>query len=435
MAQHDDHARALVSRACETDDTTLLKEAVRSVDIDYKNFLPRCVQHQILRCGICPDDIETGREKAFEAFQQDILRQALNNKSMSIVTHLLDDGFKVPDQVLVDLIKNDSVSTLGRLIACGVSVQKLPPWELGVDCSNVSETTLEFLLAHGWDINYRHVDQNMRWPDHEHSKEAEPYMWRIVKNHARVKWCLEHGASVHPRDFQPYKQGDITSDQYYCEPILEVAACQASVATFELLRSHGAPLGRRTLHRAVEFACRSNPPYYARMTPTDRQVRREPWITKPWKKDYQKLHEWQNKEQNEEQSEKHDEKQSEEGKEIERIKAAHENFVRNHEERMAMLRHLIDIVGLDVNADDKPPGGYRLLRPGTPMEYIVDITDIGKDTRDITWLLLDRGADPTPVYQSVKRKGYCTDSPETLVFEHVEAWKKARKPKKECCVQ
>jgi hypothetical protein len=30
------------------------------------------------------------------------------------------------------LIKNNSVSTLSRLIACGVSVQKLPPWKLGV---------------------------------------------------------------------------------------------------------------------------------------------------------------------------------------------------------------------------------------------------------------------------------------------------------------
>lgn len=151
------------------------------------------------------------------------------------------------------------------------------------------------------------------------------------------------------------------------------------------------------------------------------------------------MHEWQNKEQNEEQSEKHDEKhdekQIEERKEIERIKAAHGTFVRNHEERMAMLRHLIDIVGLDVNADDKPPGASRILRPGTPMEYIVDVTDIGKDTRDITWLLLDRGADPTPVYRSAKREGYYPDAPETLVFEHVEAWKKARKPKNECCVQ
>jgi hypothetical protein len=281
MAELDGHVRALAFRACETDDTALLKEAFWSINIDFSIFLTPFERHdrlRSLRCSSCLNDIKNLQKKAFRTFQQEILRQALNNNSMPIVIHLLEHGFRVPDQFLLELMNNNSVPALSLLIACGVSVQKLPPWELGLDCSNTSETTLEFLLAHGWDINNCHVEihQDMNRADHEHSKEAELYMWRIVKNHARVKWCLEHGANVHPRDFQPYKQGDITSDQYYCEPILEVAACRASVATFELFRSHGAPLGRRALHRAVEFACRSNRPYYAVMTPTDRQVRREP---------------------------------------------------------------------------------------------------------------------------------------------------------------
>ena len=242
-------------------------------------------------------------------------------------------------------------------------------------------------------------------------------MWRVVKNHARVKWCLEHGASVYPRDFHPHKEGGITADQYYCEPILEVAVCRASVATFELLRSHGAQLGWRTLHRAVEFACRGTPPYYGRMTPTDTQVSFEPWSSSPWREKHEKLHESQYKEQDEKQDEK--------------------PYVRDHKERMAMLRHLIDVVRLDVNADDTPPGAPHIeMRWGPPTEYILYSTDVTKDSRDVTWLLLDRGADLTPVYRAIERCGDDPDdeSPERQVFEDVESWKKARKPKKECCM-
>lgn len=303
IAEPDGHIRALAFRACKTDDTALLKEAFWSIEIDFGTFLTICKRHgrsRSLRCSDCLDDIKDAQKKAFKTFQQDILRQALNNNSMSIIIHLLEHGFRVPGQFLLELISNNSLSALSLLIACGVSVQKLPPWELGVDCSNASETTLKFLLAHGCDINYRHVEvhQDMNRADREHSKEAEPYMWRVVKNHARVKWGLEHGASIHPRDFQTHKEGGVTPDQYFCEPILEVAARRASVATFELLHSHGAPLGRRTLHRAVEFECMGQPPHYARMRPTDRQVSSEPWNYRPYKKEYDKWHEWQNRMRN-----------------------------------------------------------------------------------------------------------------------------------------
>ena len=140
----------------------------------------------------------------------------------------------------------------------------------------------------------------------------------------------------------------------------------------------------------------------------------------------------QNEKQNEEQYMEQDKKR----KEKERIKRADEAFVRDHEERMAMLRYLIDIVGLDVNADDKPPGApYIHMRWGTPMNYLMIYTDVDKDTRDIMCLLLGRGAYPTPVYKSAEGCNYWPDSTTLLLFEHVEAWKKARKSKNECCVQ
>jgi hypothetical protein len=44
---------------------------------------------------------------------------------------------------------------------------------------------------------------------------------------------------------------DLPSD---IPPVLEIAAGSGSVATFELLQARGAPLGRLTLHRAVKQA-------------------------------------------------------------------------------------------------------------------------------------------------------------------------------------
>ncbi len=128
-----------------------------------------------------------------------------------------------------------------------------------------------------------------------------------------ARWCLDHGASVHDEHPDPYRS----------PPLLEVAASVGSVATFNLLRSRGAQLGRRTLHCAVRGAARS------RDEPEQRLA------------------------------------------------------------RMAMVKYLVDEVGLDVNAldtDSRMPNFW-----GTPLCYAV-IT--GSDSEEVIRFLLARGADP-----------------------------------------
>jgi hypothetical protein len=131
-----------------------------------------------------------------------------------------------------------------QLVEHGASIENLRPTTT-VAGFRTSKATLELLLAHGWDINACHSGSG---PD------AQPFMWHMVYNEDMICWCLEHGASVHPKDLEPLRDDIINQCQRSCEPILEKTAACSSVEVFELLRSRGAPLGRRTLHRAIETA-------------------------------------------------------------------------------------------------------------------------------------------------------------------------------------
>jgi hypothetical protein len=165
--------------------------------------------------------------------------------------------------------------------------------------SGASTSTLSLLLAQGWDTNAR-----LDW-----GTNREPFIWLVVTVMELVKWCLDHGASVHPRDQEPLRDDAITDSQRGCLQILEEVAAWGSIETFELLRFKGAPLGWRPLHLAVEKAT-----YF-----------RASYLTED----------------------------------------------ENHASRMDMVRHLIDVIGLDVNARDQPAGTEVLpLRFGTPICYI-----------------------------------------------------------------
>jgi hypothetical protein len=65
-------------------------------------------------------------------------------------------------------------------------------------------------------------------------------MWSCIQDREKLAWCLEHGASLATPGEQPHKR-----------PILQAVAERGDIATFEFLRSRGAPLGPCTLHRAV----------------------------------------------------------------------------------------------------------------------------------------------------------------------------------------
>ena len=97
--------------------------------------------------------------------------------------------------------------------------------------------------------------------------------------------------------------------------------------------------------------------------------------------------------------------------------------------RMDMVLHLLDVVGIDVNAPDQPPGSKTLpSRLGTPICYMPCSRVETVDTKTLTWLLLDRGADPTPAFEWAERY-----HPEFM--EDVKAWKKRQGSSSYCCLQ
>ena len=250
-------------------------------------------------------------------------------------------------------IQNNAEKVLKYLIEKqSLDVRQLPPTFVAGE--GRSTAMLEFLLAHGWDINGRHTSES--------GPDAKPFMWHIVGDGDLVAWCLDHGASLTPTRQERLMKNEITQSQYSCEQVLESAAARGSVATFELLRSKGAPLGWRPLHLAVRTAALAL----------------------------------------------HHVRGPEEGKA--------EGGGGKAVQRMNMERHLIDVVGIDVNALDHPVGKKRADRLGTPIVYVADLNDLDH-TRELTWLLLDRGADPTPGLVGAKDSGHVTFA------DDVEAWK------------
>ena len=192
-------------------------------------------------------------------------------------------------------IKQNSINVLNYLSEHSVSFEDVPP----VVAVEASKATLEFLLAHGWDINTQLEGRSIG--------DAEPFMWHVTEDIDMVVWCLENGASIYPRDQEPLSDDIITKSQQPCQPILERVARHGSVAVFKLLQSKGAPLGWRPLNLAVEYATHGKP----------------------------------------------------------------EGAESDHIERMNMVRYLLDVVGLDVNAPDQPASGRRLRdHYGTPICYI-----------------------------------------------------------------
>jgi hypothetical protein len=259
-----------------------------------------------------------------------------------------------------DAIKNNAMSILSSLHERGVSFITLMPND-ATGGGKTSRETLELLLSYEWDINIRE----------ESGVDAEPFMWHVAHDTGMVEWCLQHGASLHPRDQEELQDHVITKSQISCRQILEKVAACGTIAAFELLRSRAAPLGWRPLHLAIEAATYSD-------------------------------------------SGGANDKESGDS---------------DSTERMAMVRHLLDVVGLDVNAPDQPAGSQIPGYNGTPICYIPGSADIDRNTSELTWLLLDRGADPTPALELAKLVGHPT------FVKDVAAWEIQRGNDRKCCVQ
>ena len=116
-----------------------------------------------------------------------------------------------------------------------------------------STRVLEDLLGKGWNINFRG------------RSAAKPFMWYTVHDVDLVTWCLDHGASVIPEGTvrlpaMPSPDDTLSMDERLCPTALEWTAAKGTVATFDLLRSKGAPLGWQTLHNATRSATQDYDP-------------------------------------------------------------------------------------------------------------------------------------------------------------------------------
>jgi hypothetical protein len=246
-----------------------------------------------------------------------------------------DDPEGLQHYICRQAIQHNAENVLNYVIEQGLEVHSLPPTVVAGE--GRSKAILKILLVHGWDINYRDVSTS--------GPDAEPLMWHVVKDGDLVTWCLEHGASVLPKDQEPLQKDVLTQTQRSCRQILECAAARATKATFELLRSKGAPLGWRPLHLAVQSAAISAH-HSAKGGDEDAKVK---------------------------------EPESNQGQ----VDGNQSDTARQYAERMAMVRHLIDAVGLDVNALDHPVGRKTGDRLGPPICYLATLNGLQGSTREL----------------------------------------------------
>lgn len=243
---------------------------------------------------------------------QNGLRRSVARSATQVLSYLLDQGAEI------------STITAGAIMSKDELVEP-------------SREVLKILITHGWDINSQGPDST-NWP----------LLWYVIRYPDLLEWSLAYGASV-----------DLPGDT---PPVLEIAAAEGSVATFELLRARGAPLGRRTLHRAVEQA--------AVCAPSNDSFRTALF-----------------------------------------------------EQRMDIVRHLVDIVRLDVNAVEPWPGKFY----STPLCYLASRND-GKDAKELIWFLLDRGADLNragPLVEDIRLPSaleHAQSSRNTRFLEAVREW-------------
>lgn len=263
-----------------------------------------------------------------------LINQALSLTTSSSDSRLTDE---ILHKALDSCIAHNAAQVLRFLIERGVSVRELAVARSGHIPSCL---ILDILLAQGWDINF-------------HTKRDLPFLWHVLGDASLVSWCLDRGASTVPTS-QSNALPEPQSRRRAIPPITETAAAEGTVATFDLLRSHGAPLGQRALHMAAEAASRSIA--HRTSTTTTSASHSDATPQQP------------------------------------QASAPAQDPAQTLVDRLAMVAHLLDDLGLNSNAPDQPPGWMLGNHWGRPLHYVVHAG--GRGCKMVTWLLLDRGADP-----------------------------------------
>ena len=120
-------------------------------------------------------------------------------------------------------------------------IERLSP---SIVSTSRSADMFQFLIDRGWDINQSdRKDQAVGY-----QSAGQRLLQHVVSDEDLVCWCLDHGATVEDGPFDVFK----------CPPLLESVAAWGTVKTWKLLRSRGAQMGRKMLHRAAEHAALSS---------------------------------------------------------------------------------------------------------------------------------------------------------------------------------
>jgi len=201
---------------------------------------------------------------------------------------------------------------------------------------SVSDARLAFLAEHP-SIELFEVLVSHGWDvnstnarDGEDEENCPRVINLVIGDYDKVKWLIDHGATVtHGVDYP--NPSHFMGPQV---PLLEKCTYMGSVETLKLLKEHGARFGRHPLHKAAEQAAADG----ADPAAVDESAQS--------------------------------------GKKA---------------ERAAMLRYLVDELGLDVNQMDEPAPYSFLSHYGTPIHYAARWPT---GAAVVKWLL-EKGADPT----------------------------------------
>ncbi|KAL6897530.1 hypothetical protein GGI43DRAFT_96452 [Trichoderma evansii] len=268
----------------------------------------------------------------------------------------IDNPAISPARLAIEACKNDDVSLLIQAISLASNPESRQTVEVviqrGLQSSlmRTAPRVLSYMLNHGADVStvYAFMIGSMEEPEKpsleilemlivhgwninaRRNNSSFPLLWHVLRYPDLVEWCLAQGAGVDFPDDPPARGAPPR------EPLLVYVATQATVATFELLRKNGAPLYQRALHAAVDKAASGSPPHDS----SDQPI----------------------------------------------LAAA------LFKERMEMVRYLVDVIGFGVNSEEWY-SSYCCLCRATPLYYVAD-SIYKKDVREVTWFLLDRGADP-----------------------------------------
>ncbi|KAI0018008.1 hypothetical protein F4780DRAFT_752828 [Xylariomycetidae sp. FL0641] len=262
-----------------------------------------------------------------------MIRAALRARSMTDLKEAIhiarqsEEASKIPE-ILASALGTACLRDFVPAVEYLVDVEKVPatavhPGDLSPIDTSVA--LLDALYTRGWDPNQTPPP----------ARKGAMLLDHLCHKEDAVKWLLDHGAPVDRGQFDP-NYGIVPQPA----PILETCAAVGSLASFKLLRDKGAPISRRTLHKAARAAA---------------YVGADPSVP-----------------------------EEEEGK---RVSCGATTPAQ--EERARVIRYLVDDLHLDVNQMDRDiPVTFHY---GTPINY-ASVRPGG--AKVVEWLL-GKGADPT----------------------------------------